>query len=316
LILVLLLLVFLFPQALGTPAFFADPPNPAKAAWFLLWIQELLGYSIHLAWILVVLAIALALLPWLPPKHIPNAASWLPREQRRLNYATVALSLAIVGLTLVALLWRQENWRLAPPWSKGSRSTHLFGEEAVQGQKLIETLGCRRCHRIGGTGNLLANSLDQSIGSARPERIIEALRTPAQGMPLFSLSEPQLQSITQSLYQFATTTPPNTQEEPLKIFFSRDSRKSAFERHCGKCHQILSAHAGLLGAGRIGPNLSGLLTVHYPGSSTFGTWTIAQREERLRAWLRNPRAFAPNTSMPGLTLPEEDYRSIRKTLAP
>ena len=42
---VLLLLAALVPAPLETPADPAHAPNPAKSAWFLLWIQELVSYS-------------------------------------------------------------------------------------------------------------------------------------------------------------------------------------------------------------------------------------------------------------------------------
>ncbi len=95
----------------------ADPehaPNPAKAAWFLLWIQELVSHGN--AWIAAVLALAVltAVLPVLRRAPIANAA-WFRRGERLLAVASGAIVLAVVVLTVIAMFFRSEQWRLAWP---------------------------------------------------------------------------------------------------------------------------------------------------------------------------------------------------------
>ena len=44
------------------------------------------------------------------------------------------------------------------------------GLGARDGQRLVETLACRRCHTIGGKGNHLATSLDAVVWRREPDR--------------------------------------------------------------------------------------------------------------------------------------------------
>ncbi len=69
---------------------------------------------------------------------------------------------------------------------------------------------------------------------------------------------------------------------------------------CGVCHVI----PGVPGAkGMVGPNLTGLAN-----RDRIAGGAIENTEENLRAWLKNPQALKPGTSMfnPGLTDGEID----------
>jgi quinol-cytochrome oxidoreductase complex cytochrome b subunit len=91
----------------------ADPghaPNPAKSAWFLLWIQELVSYStsaIYLALFLVAMFVAL---PWMPVPELERA-TWFPREHRSLAILVLAACAFVIALTLVGLFMRGPDWR-------------------------------------------------------------------------------------------------------------------------------------------------------------------------------------------------------------
>ncbi|MCM0082143.1 cytochrome B6 [Geomonas sp. Red32] len=96
----------------------ADPahtPNPVKAAWFLLWIQELVSHSRLMIYPVLAGALFFLFLPWLPGQLRVNRATWFPRELRWINLATVTVFVAIVVLTVVALYFRGENWSLSFP---------------------------------------------------------------------------------------------------------------------------------------------------------------------------------------------------------
>lgn len=102
------------PAPLEAPADAGHAPNPAKSAWFLLWIQELVSYDTRLATLVLVgfaLLVALPYLPWRPVEQ----ARWLPREQRGLGLAVVLAALAILVLTAVGLWFRGPDWRLLWP---------------------------------------------------------------------------------------------------------------------------------------------------------------------------------------------------------
>jgi multisubunit Na+/H+ antiporter MnhB subunit len=110
-ILVLLLLAALVPAPLETPADPAHVPNPAKSAWFLLWIQELVSYSTLAIYVAIALALFLVALPWLPVPKLEHAR-WLPREHRALGLAVLAAALLVLALTVVGLYFRGPDWRL------------------------------------------------------------------------------------------------------------------------------------------------------------------------------------------------------------
>ena len=112
---VLLLLAALVPAPLETPADPAHAPNPAKSAWFLLWIQELVSYGTRAIYLAVALAAFLVALPWLPVPRLEHAR-WLPREHRPLAVAVLAAALLVLVLTVVGLALRGPDWRLVLPF--------------------------------------------------------------------------------------------------------------------------------------------------------------------------------------------------------
>jgi hypothetical protein len=112
---VLVVLTALVPAPLEPPADPAHAPNPAKSAWFLLWIQELVSYSTLAIYLAVGLAVFLVALPWLPLPKLEHAR-WLAREHRWLALAVVAAALLVLVLTVVGLYLRGPDWRLVPPF--------------------------------------------------------------------------------------------------------------------------------------------------------------------------------------------------------
>lgn len=113
---VLLGLAAWLPAPLQAPAELRRVPNPVKAAWFLVWVQELVSHAN--AWIYPVLGVGLLFLalPWLPWVPPAERAAWFPRDQRAVNVLTVGVFAAIVGLTVVALFFRGENWHFVWPF--------------------------------------------------------------------------------------------------------------------------------------------------------------------------------------------------------
>ena len=108
----LLLLAWLIPAPLQEQANPAVTPNPAKSAWFLLWIQELVSWSRLMIYPVLLLAVLFLLLPWLPAGPRIHQASWFPREQRAVSVITVILAAAVVLLTVVAMYFRGADWSL------------------------------------------------------------------------------------------------------------------------------------------------------------------------------------------------------------
>jgi len=112
----LLLLAWLFPAPLQEAADFARVPNPARSAWFLLWMQELVSYSSLMVYLIASIAVFFALLPWLPGLKPAQRACWLPSDQRLVNWVALLVFAGIVALTVIAMFFRGGNWSLVVPF--------------------------------------------------------------------------------------------------------------------------------------------------------------------------------------------------------
>jgi quinol-cytochrome oxidoreductase complex cytochrome b subunit len=117
LLLVFLPLAYWLDAPLGPLADPARPPNPAKAPWYFVGVQELVSYSAVWGGVIVptLLLIALLLLPYLDrdPRGI---GIWFAHERKRIVAAGSLVLLATVALTIVGALLRGPNWRFYRPW--------------------------------------------------------------------------------------------------------------------------------------------------------------------------------------------------------
>ena len=107
---ILLLLAMVIPAPLHEPANISQTPNPAKAAWFFLWVQELASYSKYLVYMIILLGFYFLLLPFLPGLSEAKQAKWLPKDQQWINIVTLIIYFGISVLTLIAMFFRGENW--------------------------------------------------------------------------------------------------------------------------------------------------------------------------------------------------------------
>ena len=108
------LLAVCFPAPLEIPADPMTPPNPAKSAWFLLWIQELVSHHALAIYPALALALLLIALPWLPATRVQRAG-WFQRPHRAIWIATLIAFAGIVVLTVLALFFRGADWCLVAP---------------------------------------------------------------------------------------------------------------------------------------------------------------------------------------------------------
>jgi cytochrome b-561 len=95
------------------------PPNPAKAPWYFLGLQELVSYSAFWGGVVVpgVLVMALLVLPYMD-RDRKGVGRWFPRERVIANTIfTVCLVIAIV-LTTIGSLFRGPNWSWQEPWKR------------------------------------------------------------------------------------------------------------------------------------------------------------------------------------------------------
>jgi mono/diheme cytochrome c family protein len=181
------------------------------------------------------------------------------------------------------------------------------GDGLREGRRLVEALACRRCHTIAGKGNRLATSLDAIVWSREQTALVTSIRDPVENMPQFGLDEAQAEAIVASLLRSRSEEQPR---DTYRVHFTRGPGPGVFEKECGGCHRLLGP-AGPVGTGTAGPNLSGLFTPFYPRTAPGGrAWT----REALAAWLRNPRATRPQTTMPPVALHEADLSKVAAEL--
>ena len=104
-------------------------PNPAKAPWYFLWLQELVtDTTIHLGSFTIngaliggvlapgVLVTLLTLWPWLDRSPGAAAGAWFSPSRRVQNVVFLALVAIIVVLTIVGTFMRGPYWNLYWPW--------------------------------------------------------------------------------------------------------------------------------------------------------------------------------------------------------
>jgi quinol-cytochrome oxidoreductase complex cytochrome b subunit len=93
------------------------PPNPAKAPWYFLGLQELVSYSALWGGVIVpaLIVFALMLLPYLDRKRA-GVGVWFASERKvALTLFSVCLAAAVV-LTVIGTFFRGPNWSWQIPW--------------------------------------------------------------------------------------------------------------------------------------------------------------------------------------------------------
>lgn len=93
------------------------PPNPAKAPWYFLGLQELVAYSAFWGGVVVpgLLVTALLALPYLD-RGTKGVGVWFARERKvAITLFSICLGLAVV-LTVIGTAFRGPNWSFQVPW--------------------------------------------------------------------------------------------------------------------------------------------------------------------------------------------------------
>lgn len=114
---------------LEEPANALVTPNPAKAPWYFLWLQEIVtDTTIHLGpftlngafvggVILPGLLIGLMTVwPWLDRSPDVATGVWLPRSRRGQNTGFLLIILAVLVLTFIGMVLRGPYWHIYWPW--------------------------------------------------------------------------------------------------------------------------------------------------------------------------------------------------------
>jgi menaquinol-cytochrome c reductase cytochrome b/c subunit len=92
-------------------------PNPAKAPWYFLGLQELVHWSARLGGVVLpgLALIALLLLPYLDT-HPRGVGVWFSRDRRVANTVFAVLAVATLVLTAIGTFFRGPNWSWIWPW--------------------------------------------------------------------------------------------------------------------------------------------------------------------------------------------------------
>ncbi len=104
-------------------------PNPAKAPWYFLWLQEIVtdttlklgSFTVNGAFVggVILPGILVGLLtawPWLDRSPAGAAGRWFPRSRRTQNLVFLAIVLLVLVLTFVGTFCRGPYWNLYWPW--------------------------------------------------------------------------------------------------------------------------------------------------------------------------------------------------------
>lgn len=121
----LVLWSLLFPLSMTPRAIPMAPPNPVKAAWFFIALQETLSYSVVWGGIIPLAGVTLFFL--LAPPLVGDAAGSPVLWRRRAFFsATIVILGAYTVFTLVGLCLRGPNWKLINPLNAMKNSIISF----------------------------------------------------------------------------------------------------------------------------------------------------------------------------------------------
>jgi quinol-cytochrome oxidoreductase complex cytochrome b subunit len=114
---------------LEEPANALITPNPAKAPWYFMWLQEIVGdTTLHLGIFTInggfiggvilpgLLIGLLTVWPWLDRSPRDVTGEWFPRARRTQNLVFILVMVAILLLTYIGMEMRGPYWQLYWPW--------------------------------------------------------------------------------------------------------------------------------------------------------------------------------------------------------
>jgi cytochrome b-561 len=126
--LVVTVLAIVIPSPLEEAANALLTPNPAKAPWYFLWLQEIVAdTTVRIGSVVIngafiggvllptALLILMTLWPWLDRSPATVVGTTMPRERRTQVLVFIAVAACILALTVVGLL-RGTSWHFYWPW--------------------------------------------------------------------------------------------------------------------------------------------------------------------------------------------------------
>jgi quinol-cytochrome oxidoreductase complex cytochrome b subunit len=109
-------LALVLPATLAERADPLHPPNPAKAPWYFVGLQEMVSHSAFFGGVVApaLIALFLILAPWLDRGTAPGG-QWFSRDRRWMNTIFILLLLSQIALIVVGRWLRGPNWALVWP---------------------------------------------------------------------------------------------------------------------------------------------------------------------------------------------------------
>ncbi len=117
----------------------AVTPNPAKAPWYFLWLQELVtittftigGFTINgalIGGIILpgVLVLAAIIWPYYDKSPVSSIGRWLPKERKWQNIVFLVIVAFILVLTFIGTYMRGPFWELYMPWQEWEQTPRRF----------------------------------------------------------------------------------------------------------------------------------------------------------------------------------------------
>lgn len=113
----LLIAAFLFNAPLEEVANPNHPPNPAKAPWYFLGLQELVSYSAFVGGVLIptLIVIGLMLVPYIDRTKV-GIGVWFAKERWLANGLFLTFLIIMLILIIIGMYFRGPNWGFVMPW--------------------------------------------------------------------------------------------------------------------------------------------------------------------------------------------------------
>jgi quinol-cytochrome oxidoreductase complex cytochrome b subunit len=112
-----LIVSLLFNAPLEQPVNIMHPPNPAKAPWYFLGLQEMVSYSAFWGGVGIptIEVLILLLVPYVDRKNA-GVGRWFARERLLANSLFVTFVVVNLVLIVIGTFFRGPNWEFVSPW--------------------------------------------------------------------------------------------------------------------------------------------------------------------------------------------------------
>ncbi len=113
----ILVLALCFQAPLEEPVNISHPPNPAKAPWYFLGLQELVSYSAFWGGVGIpgIEVLILFLIPFLD-RRPGGVGRWFAKERMLANTLFMTFAVLNVMFVIVGTVFRGPNWEFVSPW--------------------------------------------------------------------------------------------------------------------------------------------------------------------------------------------------------